>query len=177
MESDKIRSFKNDLKMGLEKELEVIDILKLNWEDEEDIKNTKDIYGDDYYIYDFEANSGTSWELKSRRCNKHTYPTTIVPVSKVRDTDKKQVFVFNFKDATCSLDYEKELWDTFEVKDVMTYRYGIRDRPKPHYHIPVDKLTDLVRVMKFPSVESFVKYKECPDGMEDPKEPMILSEC
>ena len=66
-----IRSFKADLEMGLQKELEVIDMLKLNWEDEVDIRNTKDIYGDDYYIYDFEAQSGTSWELKSRRIRKN----------------------------------------------------------------------------------------------------------
>ncbi len=156
------RSFKNDLKFGLEKELEVVDMLQLNWEDEADIRNTKDIYGDDYYIYDFEANSGTSWELKSRRCNKHTYPTTIVPVSKVRQTDKKQVFVFNFKDACCSLDYDKDLWDTFVIADVMTYRYGKVDKPKPHYHIPIDKLTDLLKVMKFPSVETFITHKELP---------------
>ena len=81
METTKFRSFKNDLKFGLDKELEVVDMLKLNWEDEADIRNTKDIYGDDYYIYDFEANSGTSWELKSRRCKKDTYSTTIVPVA------------------------------------------------------------------------------------------------
>ena len=162
MDNPKFRSFKNDLKYGLDKELEVVDMLKLNWEDEADIRNTKDIYGDDYYIYDFEANSGTSWELKSRRCNKHTYPTTIVPVSKVRDTDKKQVFVFNFKDACCSLDYDKDLWDTFVIADVMTYRYGKVDKPKPHYHIPIDKLTDLLKVMKFPSVETFITHKELP---------------
>jgi len=148
-----IRSFKNDLKFGLEKELEVVDMLKLNWEEEVDIRNTKDIYGDDYYIYDFEANSGTSWELKSRRCNKHTYETTIVPFSKVRKTAKKQVFVFNFQDACCSLDYDKDIWDTFEVKDVMTYRWGRKDKPTPHYHIPVNLLKDLVRCYTFPAKE------------------------
>lgn len=157
-----LRSFKNDLKMGLEKELEVVDILKLNWEDEEDIRNTKDIYGDDYYIYDFEAKSGTSWELKSRRIAKNQYDTTIVPVHKVRKTDKKQVFVFNFTDACCSLDYDKELWDTFEIKDVKVWRYGKVDKPTPHYFIPVDKLTDLVRCIKFPSVETFITHKELP---------------
>ena len=159
---ENFRSFKNDLKYGLDRELEVVDMLKLNWEDEVDIRNTKDIYGDDYYIYDFEANSGTSWELKSRRCNKNTYPTTIVPVAKVRQTDKKQIFVFNFQDATCSLDYDKELWDTFEIKDVMTYRWGKVDKPKPHYHIPIDKLTDLIRTIKFPSVETFITHKQLP---------------
>ena len=72
------------------------------------------------------------------------------------------IFVFNLKDATCSLDYDKDLWDTFEIRDVMTYRFGIQDRPKPHYHIPIDKLTDLIRCIKFPSVETFITHKELP---------------
>jgi hypothetical protein len=146
MENPELRSFKNDLRFGLEKELEVIDILKLNFDDEIDIQSTKDIYGDDYYIYDFEAKSGTSWELKSRRIRKNQFLTTIVPVSKVRDTDKKQIFVFNFTDACCSIDYDKELWDKFEIRDVSTQRFGKLDLPKPHYHIPIKHLTDLVRV-------------------------------
>tara|TARA_R110000751_G_scaffold12138_1_gene41835 strand:- start:606 stop:1097 length:492 start_codon:yes stop_codon:yes gene_type:complete len=153
------RSFKNDLAMGLEKELEVIDMLKLNWEDEVDIRNTKDIYGDDYYIYDFEAQSGTSWELKSRRIKKNQYSTTIVPVSKVRDTTKKQVFVFNFTDATCKIDYAKHLWDTFEIKNVTTFRLGKVDYPKPHYHIPVRLLEDLVRVHTIEPI-TFPPYDE-----------------
>jgi hypothetical protein len=149
MENPQLRSFKNDLRYGLEKELEVIDILKLNFDDEVDIQSTKDLYDDEYYIYDFEAQSGTSFELKSRRIRKNQFPTTIVPVSKVRDTDKKQIFVFNFIDACCSIEYEKELWNTFQIRDVSTNRYGKLDLPKPHYHIPIKHLTDLVRVHKF----------------------------
>ena len=114
MENPTFRSFKNDLTFGLEKEIEVIDIIKLNFDDEVDIQNTKDIYGDDYYIYDFEAKSGSSWELKARRIKKYQYPTTIVPVSKIRITDKKQFFIFNFTDACCSIEYNKELWDFLE---------------------------------------------------------------
>lgn len=148
MESPELRSFKNDLRYGLEKELEVIDILKLNFDDEPDIQSTKDLYNDEFYIYDFEAKSGTSFELKSRRIKKNQFPTTIVPVSKVRDTDKKQIFVFNFVDACCSIEYEKELWDTFEIRDVSTTRYGKLDLPKPHYFLPIKHLTDLVRIHK-----------------------------
>lgn len=148
MENPTLRSFKNDLKFGLEKELEVIDILKLNFDDEVDIQNTKDIYGDDYYIYDFEAKSGTSWELKARRIRKYQFPTTIVPVSKIRITDKKQIFIFNFTDACCSIEYDKELWETFEIKDVCTQRFGKMDSPKPHYHLPIKYLKDLVRIHK-----------------------------
>ena len=153
-----IRSFKSDLEMGLSKELEVIDMLKLNWEEEVDIRNTKDIYGDDYYIYDFEAKSGTSWELKSRRVRKNQYDTTIVPVSKVRITDKKQIFVFNFTDATCMIEYDKAIWDTFEIRDVSTWRLGKVDFPKPHYHIPVHLLEDLLRVISIP--KEFPSYEE-----------------
>lgn len=148
MESPQLRSFKNDLRFGLEKELEVIDILKMNFDDEVDIQSTKDLYDDEYYIYDFEAKSGTSFELKSRRIRKNQFPTTIVPVSKVRDTDKKQIFVFNFTDACCSIEYEKELWDTFEIRDVSTNRFGKLDLPKPHYFLPIKYLKDLVRIHK-----------------------------
>jgi hypothetical protein len=148
MENPEVRSFKNDLRFGLEKEMEVIDILKLNFDDECEIRSTKDIYNDDYYIYDFESQSGTSWELKSRRVRKNQYSTTIVPVSKVRNTDKKQIFIFDFTDACCSIDYNKELWDTFEIRDVTTQRFGKMDLPKPHYHIPIRHLTDLVRFYK-----------------------------
>jgi len=146
MENPTFRSFKNDLQYGLEKELEVIDILKLNFEDERNIRTTKDIYGDDYYIYDFEAESGTAFELKSRRVRKFQYPSTIVPVSKIRETDKKQIFIFNFTDACCSIEYNKELWDKFEVKNVSTQRFGKLDLPKPHFHIPIKHLKDLVKI-------------------------------
>ena len=152
-----VRSFNNDLNFGLEKELEIIDILKLNFDDEVDIRNTKDIYNDEFYIYDFEAKSGTTFELKSRRVKKNDYPTTIVPVSKVRDTDKKQLFIFNFTDACCSIEYDKEVWSKFLIKDVSTWRFGKIDIPKPHYHIPVNLLEDLLRTYNFPARESISK--------------------
>ena len=56
----------------------------------------------------------------------------------------------------------KRIADTFVIADVMTYRYGKVDKPKPHYHIPVVILKDLVRCIKFPSVETFITHKELP---------------
>ena len=64
-----LRSFKDDLKYGLEREDEVN--IKLIDKFNEDIKNTKELYNDKYYKYDYEGIvSGTRYELKCRKNNK-----------------------------------------------------------------------------------------------------------
>jgi len=145
-----VRSLANDLSFGLNQELEVVDMLKMNFcemYNEDDFKNTKDLYQDDFYPYDFEGTTnGTSIEMKSRRVRKHTYPTTIIPVAKIRQTDKPQLFVFNFTDACSYIEYDKGLFNTFQIRNFTTERFGIVDKPKPHYCIPVNLLVDLVRV-------------------------------
>ena len=146
-----MRSLRNDLKFGLGKELEIVDLLQFNFcdlYDEDEFKNTKDLYQDDFYPYDFEGmRNGTSIELKSRRVKKNTYPTTIIPVSKVRNTTKKQLFIFNFTDNCSYIEYDKTLFDTFEVRNITTERWGVVDKPKPHYCIPVNLLKDLLNII------------------------------
>jgi hypothetical protein len=135
------RSLENDLKYGLERET-IEGILGINFN--EDFKNTKDLYNDPFYPYDFEGlTTKTSVELKSRRVNKSAYETTIIPVHKVRKTNYKQLFCFNFTDDICYIEYNKELFNTFERKDIMTYRKGIVDKPKPHFLIPIHLLISL----------------------------------
>ena len=84
-----VRSLANDLKFGLSNEELILPCLKTYWNDDT-ILNTKGIYGDEYFPYDFENEKGWSWEVKSRRNSKTKYPTTILPVHKIRKTDKKQ---------------------------------------------------------------------------------------
>jgi len=147
-----MRSLSNDLIFGLGKEMEIVDLLQLNFcdlYDEDEFKNTKELYQDDFYPYDFEGmRNGTSIELKSRRVKKNTYPTTIIPVSKVRNTDKTQLFIFNFTDNCSYIEYDKTIFDTFEVRNITTERFGIVDKPKPHYCIPVHLLIDLINIIK-----------------------------
>jgi len=147
-----MRSLSNDLIFGLGKEKEIVDLLQLNFcdlYDEDEFKNTKELYQDDFYPYDFEGmRNGTSIELKSRRVKKNTYPTTIIPVSKVRNTDKTQLFIFNFTDNCSYIEYDKTIFDTFEVRNITTERFGIVDKPKPHYCIPVHLLIDLINIIK-----------------------------
>jgi hypothetical protein len=135
------RSLSNDLKFGLSKE-NIENILKLNFEEE--FKNTKDLYNDPYYPYDFEGlTSKTAVEMKSRRVRKNAYDDTILPVHKVRNTNDKQIFIFNFVDEMCYIEYSKEVFDKFKRKDITTQREGIVDRPKPHFCIPVNILLSM----------------------------------
>jgi len=145
------RSYTNDLKFGLKRELEIINLLKKTFcelYDEEDIVPTKDLYTDDFYPYDYEGTTNhTCFEMKSRRVKKNTYPTTIIPVHKIRPTNITQIFVFNFTDVCCYIEYAEELFKTFETKTITTYRVGKIDIPKGHYLIPIHLLTDLVAVL------------------------------
>jgi hypothetical protein len=136
-----IRSLANDLAFGLSKET-IENILTNNFGEE--FKNTKELYNDEYYPYDFEGlSTKMSVEMKSRRNTKNQYPTTIIPTHKVRNTNNKQVFVFNFTNEMCYIEYSKELFDTFEKKMITTYRQGIIDVPKPHFLIPICHLKTL----------------------------------
>lgn len=142
------RSLANDLRFGLKQEDAILTRLKDNFcpmYGEVDFLNTKDLYKDPYYIYDFEGiTNKTSIEMKSRRVKKRQYPTTIIPVSKVRNTDTTQLFVFNFIDAVCYIEYSKEVFDKFEIRNFTTERAGIVDMPKPHYCIPIGSLVDFI---------------------------------
>jgi hypothetical protein len=143
-----IRSLNNDLKFGLLKEIDILPTIQHSWKDEENIRSTKDIYNDEFYPYDFESESITSWEVKSRRITKHHYPTTIIPVHKIRNVETPQFFVFNFTDTCSYIEYDVELFKTFRKRMVKVIRLGDRSNPVNHYEIPVNILIDLIRVYK-----------------------------
>ena len=130
-----------DLTYGLKKEIEIINKIKDYWKDEVNIINTKEIYNE-YCLYDFESESGSSWEVKSRKVNKLKYYTTILKVHKIRDVNTNQFFIFNFLNKCCYIKYDKELFDTFNITDITCYRDG-KNETAPHYHIPVNKLIDM----------------------------------
>lgn len=149
MTDNTFRSFKNDMDFGLKKEVEVLDLIKETFCErlgESDIINTKDIY-DSYCPYDYEGTTKkTIFEMKSRRNKKNQYSTTILPCSKIAKDGRQQIFIFNFTDACCYIEYDKDLFDTFNKKMVTTYRAGKVDYPKNHFEIPVNLLTDMLRI-------------------------------
>ena len=78
-----MRTFQNDMTYGMEKEMSMLSKLSQHFIEYGKITNTKDLYQDPYHKYDFEAEDGTTFELKSRRNKKKAYPTTILPFSKI----------------------------------------------------------------------------------------------
>jgi len=91
----------------------------------------------------YDAVSATKkFEIKSRR-NKHdTYPTTLIPVDKT-DVEGELYFCFNFTDGLYYIQYNKEQFDTYEIRDIEAVRgYGNRTL-KPHYLIDIKDLTKI----------------------------------
>jgi hypothetical protein len=139
-----IRSLANDLKMGMSNEETVLDVIKKQWPNENNIKNTKEIYNNEYHPYDFESESGTTWELKSRRNSKWAYNTTIIKCHKMRhEQTADQYFIFKFTNRICYIKYERELFDTFQTSMRYAPRQGKNEIPELHIDIPVELLIDI----------------------------------
>jgi len=95
---------------------------------------------DKFCKWDYEDNEGNHYELKSRRCMKNTYPTTLLPCQKIsRTTSSRQYFIFKFVDKLCYIEYDNR-WEKFETGWVNDTR--LREKHL-HYYIPVSELTDI----------------------------------
>jgi hypothetical protein len=101
---------------------------------------------DTFAPFDFRDEDNTIFiELKTRRNTKDKYPTTMVPLSKIQKIDPQYTYYFAFKftDGLYYIQYNKELFDTFEVKVS-----GRNDRGIPEYEnyifIPVNLLLPLL---------------------------------
>jgi hypothetical protein len=124
-----------DLAFGLAKEDPVINKLATHFG--ENIVKAEDKYSP------FDAYSEkTKYEIKSRRNNYNTFPTTIIAVDKTR-TKGRLVFVFHFLDGLYYIEYEPTLFSTFNIENVSAIRRnGVRTE-KPHYFIPIENLTKI----------------------------------
>jgi hypothetical protein len=104
----------------------------------------------DYAILDFVSKKyRTKCEVKSRRNNKNTYPTTMLGVNKTDEAERLSkrgyttLFFFDFNDGLYYFDYND--WDTitsiysYERKMGGTYRRGLREW-KCYNYIPVSAL-------------------------------------
>jgi hypothetical protein len=135
MLTGKHTSFQLDKKMGDIGETTILPKLQEHFNTS--IRKTTDIYEKFDYIDD----AGTKYELKSRRNSMNAYPTTLIPKHKVLGGE--QYFVFNFIDKLSYIKYDKEVFDTFETKELVDGRYGYQRDGVLHYLIPVGKLTQI----------------------------------
>ena len=125
--------FLKDLKFGLNKEMQLLPILKEYLKDETIYKlensNVFDFKGDNKFI-----------ELKSRNNNYDKYPTTMIGINKVlraSSLNENVYFFFCFNDGLYYWLYDKDY--EFEIK-----RGGRFDRGRPelydYAYIPIDML-------------------------------------
>jgi hypothetical protein len=142
MSYKKILTKKTDLEFGILKETKILPLIKDYWDEDENIMNTKDLYNDPYYKYDFESNKSI-WEVKSRRNTKNQYPTTIIPTHKIIETTKDHYLVFNFTDKCSFIEYDEKRFKTFSTKYIKVYRDGKLENPVLHYEIPINLLLDI----------------------------------
>ena len=134
--------FNNDYNFGIESEKDLLSKLQIQFDS--DLK----LSSSNYSLFDFESNS-TYVELKSRRCTKTYYPSTIVGMNKInRALDLKRVdinikiyFVFKFIDYIC-------YWEFDEVEMIKLNQSKItrKDRHKietaQYIQIPINLLID-----------------------------------
>ena len=125
--------FLKDLKFGLNKEMQLLPILKEYLKDETIYKlensNVFDFKGDNKFI-----------ELKSRNNNYDKYPTTMIGINKIlraSSLNENVYFFFWFVDGLYYWLYDKDY--EFEIK-----RSGRFDRGRPelndYAYIPIDML-------------------------------------
>ena len=140
-----MRTFKQDMEYGMNGEGIIQSKLSSHFSKMGKITNTKELYKNPYHKYDYEAEDGTTFELKTRRVKKNQYPTTIIPSAKIiKNASHRQFFIFSFLDGIYQIEYSKELFDTFQIGDVEVFRCGRQDFPTPHIHIPVKYLQEIV---------------------------------
>lgn len=93
----------NDLQYGTQQEHRLFPVIRREFGD--GLKKTKG-----YATFDYEDDD-TQVELKSRRCCKNRYPTTMVGMNKIesaRNSSRRSVFCFNFEDGLYYWEYHPD---------------------------------------------------------------------
>ena len=135
-----------DIDYGLEREEPVILTLRQYFNDNGIYKTEPKFCQYDALSYN---NTKIAYEIKSRRCLKNTYPTTLIPVGKCFNmNDYDIIFVFNFEDKLCYIKFDFDLFTKYEnqfgLKTVCRERAGGMIAPVINYQIPVADLIDIV---------------------------------
>ena len=133
-----------DRNFGIKKELELLEDLKILFNDET-ITKTEERYN----LFDFRCKSGFI-ECKSRRCNSNTYLSTIIGMNKIDSikSDLSYYFVFQFTDDLLYCKYNKEDFDKFD-KRIISRRDRGRIESSLYCCIPLIYLSPFESTSKF----------------------------
>lgn len=125
---------KRDLNFGKEKEKEILTILREHFKDDIEIINEK------FCTYDYKGIKNI-YELKSRRCNYNTYPTTMIGDDKLKDNI---ILIFSFFDGLYYIKYEEDKFNNYERKLFKRNDRGNIDKLKDYLYIPIKDLIKII---------------------------------
>jgi hypothetical protein len=98
---------------------------------------------DDYDKYDYECDDAV-FEVKTRfDAQRTSYKTTMMTCNKVTKTKKAIIFIFNYTDEISWIQYDEDLFNTFEKK--LFSRANIKSDEKDYWYIPVHCLQTLYK--------------------------------
>ena len=128
-----------DIEFGTNNEERLLNTIQTFFNDHTIIKITTK-----YSPFDYMGNN-LLIELKSRRCNSFTYPTTIIGINKFNQIDPsiKYILIFSFTDTTLYIEYDEILFNTFAIKTI-TRRDRGRIESAKYYHIPIKNLKPII---------------------------------
>lgn len=118
---------------GKQQEVEILPILI------ETLNRNIQPYTDRYSKHDYFCDN-YNYEVKSRTNRMEQYPTTMITEDKAVGS-KPVVFVFNYTDKICLIDYDKEKFANYERREFS--RANLLSDEKTHIYIPISDLTVL----------------------------------
>lgn len=121
---------------GIENEVALLPKIQAFFNDETIRKTSSN-----FCPFDYEGNTGL-YELKTRRCKRTSYATTIFPGKKLRfQPNKPKILLFSFVDGDFYIPYTPELFGTFQIENKQ-FRHdrGNIDTAQEYIHIPVEQL-------------------------------------
>lgn len=125
--------FEEDNKFGLLGEDLVLPILE-DFFGEKFIKSQNE-----YCVYD-SYNTDKHIEIKSRRNKYNAFSTTLIGVNKAINTNKAQLFVFNFTDSIYYIQYEEDKFKSWIDQFQRGSRREFEKIPKNYFYIPIEEL-------------------------------------
>jgi hypothetical protein len=127
-----MNTYQKDVILGLRMETIILPQIRTYFK-RKDIKRTEDKYA----IFDF-YDCEYKYELKSRNNKYQQFPTTLIGCNKLAP---KTIYLFNFTNGLYFLEYNEELFNTFEKKPFKRHpREGKIDYEREYIFIPIEHL-------------------------------------
>lgn len=134
-----MRTFKEDYQRGIQSENKIKTTL-------ESFFNSPLTKTAQYHPMDYQTNS-TYIEIKTRTNASTTYPTTMLPYSKIdfaKASPSNTYFVFVFTDGIFYIQYNQELFNTFHIEVFQRNpRQDHQDQPQKYLYIPISCLSKM----------------------------------